>query len=309
RARRRGRPLQHAPDGGGRAPVRPRGAARRGPRGRRRDARGAGGRRGPDAGPAARHRAAAAARVARGHRGRDARRVLRRRDDGQGGGHGHRAGDPRRRTPRRRRRPRDGARPPEPRRCVLRAHWPRAPRRGHAGRRLRLMLTGLVAALGKDLRLLARDRVGLVFLTVAPIVVISVAGLSLATLYGAEPRGGTAPVLPVADEDGGWVGRAVRERLADEPSVRVRPVATAAAARARFVHAAADLHRALDDLGARLEAMRADAERRRAAAERELRAALAERQAAARARLAAALAPLRAFLAELAAKRQAFAEW
>src|SRR5207244_1735728 len=94
------------------------------------------------------------------------------------------------------------------------------------------MLTGLVAALGKDLRLLARDRVGLVFLTLAPIVVISVAGLSLATLYGAEPGGGTAPVLPLADEDGGWVGRAVRERLADEPSVRVRPVATAAAARA-----------------------------------------------------------------------------
>ena len=94
------------------------------------------------------------------------------------------------------------------------------------------MLAGLAAALGKDLRLLARDRVGLVFLTLAPIVVISVAGLSLATLYGAEPRGGTAPVLPFADEDGGWVGRAVRERLADEPSVRVRPVATAAAARA-----------------------------------------------------------------------------
>src|SRR2546429_8837329 len=92
------------------------------------------------------------------------------------------------------------------------------------------MLTGLVAALGKDLRLLARDGVGLVFLTLAPIVVISVAGLSLATLYGAEPRGGTAPVLPFADEDGGWVGRAVRERLADEPSVRGRPGATAAAA-------------------------------------------------------------------------------
>jgi len=94
------------------------------------------------------------------------------------------------------------------------------------------MLAGLAAALGKDFRLLARDRVGLVFLTLAPIVVISVAGLSLATLYGAEPRGGTAPVLPLADEDGGWVGRAVRERLADEPSVRMRPVATAAAARA-----------------------------------------------------------------------------
>src|SRR5256884_1441260 len=92
------------------------------------------------------------------------------------------------------------------------------------------MLTGLLAALRKDLRLLARDRVGLVFLTLAPIVVISVAGLSLATLYGAEPGGGTAPVVPLADEDGGWVGRAVRERLADEPSIRVRPVATAAAA-------------------------------------------------------------------------------
>src|SRR5438034_498766 len=92
------------------------------------------------------------------------------------------------------------------------------------------MLTGLVAALGKDLRLLARARVGLVFLALAPSVVISVAGLSLATLYGAEPGGGTAPVLPLADEDGGWVGRAVRERLTDEPSVRVRRVATAAAA-------------------------------------------------------------------------------
>ena len=94
------------------------------------------------------------------------------------------------------------------------------------------MLTSLAAALGKDLRLLARDRAGLVFLTLAPIVVISVAGLSLATLYGAEPRGGTAPVLPFADEDGGWIGRAVHERLAEEPSVRLRPVASAVAARA-----------------------------------------------------------------------------
>ncbi len=93
------------------------------------------------------------------------------------------------------------------------------------------MLRGLGAALAKDLRLLARDRAGLVFLGAAPIVVITVAGLSLATLYGAEPRGGTAPVVPFADEDGGWVGRAVRDRLAEEPSVRVRPVATAEAAR------------------------------------------------------------------------------
>src|ERR1700746_3640387 len=94
------------------------------------------------------------------------------------------------------------------------------------------MLGGVWAALAKDLRLLARDRVGLAFLTLAPIVVITVAGLSLATLYGAEPRGGTAPVLPLANETGGGVGRVVREQLATEPSVRMRPVPTAAAARA-----------------------------------------------------------------------------
>jgi len=87
------------------------------------------------------------------------------------------------------------------------------------------------AAFTKDVRLLARDRVGLVFLTLAPIVVITVAGLSLATLYGAAPRGGSAPILPLVDDDGGWAGRAVRERLADEAAVRVRTVATAAAAR------------------------------------------------------------------------------
>jgi hypothetical protein len=101
------------------------------------------------------------------------------------------------------------------------------------------MLGGFGAALGKDLRLLARDRVGLVFLTLAPIVVISVAGLSLATLYGATPRGGTAPVLPLVDEDGGWVGRAVRERLATEDSVRVREVGSVGAARALVEHKAA----------------------------------------------------------------------
>ena len=46
------------------------------------------------------------------------------------------------------------------------------------------MLDGLGAALAKDLRLLARDRTGLAFLTLAPIVVIAVAGFSLAAIYG-----------------------------------------------------------------------------------------------------------------------------
>ncbi len=88
------------------------------------------------------------------------------------------------------------------------------------------MSRALAAAIGKDFRLLWRDRVGLVFLTVAPIVVITVAGFSLASLYGADPRGETAYVLPVADEDGGRVGRALRERLAEQEMVQTRVVGT-----------------------------------------------------------------------------------
>src|SRR5581483_6046684 len=89
----------------------------------------------------------------------------------------------------------------------------------------------LGAALLKDLRLLARDRAGLVFLTIAPVVVITVAGLSLASLYGADPRGTSAYLLPVADEDGGRIGETVRARLASESRVLVEEVADREAAR------------------------------------------------------------------------------
>jgi ABC-type multidrug transport system permease subunit len=95
------------------------------------------------------------------------------------------------------------------------------------------MLRQLAAALGKDLRLLARDRVGLIFLSVAPIVVITVAGFSLASLYGAGARGESAYVVPVADEDGGSVGRAFREQLAKQESVVLESVADRDAAAAR----------------------------------------------------------------------------
>jgi ABC-type multidrug transport system permease subunit len=94
------------------------------------------------------------------------------------------------------------------------------------------MLSSLAAAVGKDFRLLARDRVGLVFLTIAPIIVITVAGFSLASLYGAGVRGETAYVLPVADEDGGRVGRALHEALGRAEMVQVRDVATRAEATA-----------------------------------------------------------------------------
>src|SRR5262245_61640440 len=86
------------------------------------------------------------------------------------------------------------------------------------------MFRGLGAAFAKDLRLLARDREWLVSLPLAPIVVITVAGFSLASLYGADPRGTSAYLLPLADEDGGQIGRALAARLARESTVHVRPV-------------------------------------------------------------------------------------
>src|SRR5436309_13949470 len=93
-----------------------------------------------------------------------------------------------------------------------------------------VMLGAFGAALAKDLRLLLRDRVGLVFLTVAPMIVISVAGVSLASLYGADPRGATAYVLPLVDEDGGAVGAAIGERLAHEGAITLRTTASRAEA-------------------------------------------------------------------------------
>jgi ABC-type multidrug transport system permease subunit len=93
------------------------------------------------------------------------------------------------------------------------------------------MLGGLGAAIAKDLRLLLRDRAALVFLAIAPMVVITVAGFSLASLYGASARGTAAYELPIADEDGGKVGRALAHGLADEPVLRLRAVATRDAAR------------------------------------------------------------------------------
>ena len=78
----------------------------------------------------------------------------------------------------------------------------------------------------KDLRLLFRDRVALAFIALAPIVVISVAGFSLASLYGGDRAGQTAYDLPIVDEDGGGLAKEITERLSDDASVRVRPVAS-----------------------------------------------------------------------------------
>jgi ABC-type multidrug transport system permease subunit len=69
-----------------------------------------------------------------------------------------------------------------------------------------------------------------VFVAIAPIVVMTVAGFSLANLFGAGPRGQSGYVLPFVDEDGGALGQEILARLREQPSVQVRPVATRAEA-------------------------------------------------------------------------------
>jgi ABC-type multidrug transport system permease subunit len=91
-------------------------------------------------------------------------------------------------------------------------------------------MRAFLALLMKDLRLLWHDRVGLTFLALAPLAVITVAGLSLSNLYGADPTGQTAYELPLADEDGGALGREIRSRLSGEEAVRLRPVESRAEA-------------------------------------------------------------------------------
>jgi ABC-type multidrug transport system permease subunit len=94
-------------------------------------------------------------------------------------------------------------------------------------------LLGVVIA--KDLRLLLRDRTALLFLTLAPIVVMAVAGFSLASLYGADPVGQTAYDLPIVDEDGGQLAQQIEERLRGDQSLRLRRVASREEAQ-RLVH-------------------------------------------------------------------------
>jgi ABC-type multidrug transport system permease subunit len=90
----------------------------------------------------------------------------------------------------------------------------------------------LLVFIRKDLRLLARDRAALMFILLAPLIVICVAGFSLANLYGADPLGQTAYDLPVLDEDGSPLARQIRERLAGDPAVRVHEVHSRAEAQA-----------------------------------------------------------------------------
>jgi ABC-type multidrug transport system permease subunit len=91
-------------------------------------------------------------------------------------------------------------------------------------------MTALGLIVAKDLRLLLRDRIALLFLTLAPIVVMSVAGFSLASLYGADPNERTTYELPIVDEDGGELAAQIEAALRSDESLRLRRVASRAEA-------------------------------------------------------------------------------
>lgn len=97
-------------------------------------------------------------------------------------------------------------------------------RAGDGGRNV--ILRALHAAIVKDARLLLRDKVGLIFLTIAPLIVMSVAGFSLSTLFGGAPQGDARYLLPVADEDGGRIADAFRSGLGEDSGIELRDAAS-----------------------------------------------------------------------------------
>ena len=71
-----------------------------------------------------------------------------------------------------------------------------------------------------EFRLLAQDRAALFMLALAPLVIITVAGLSLGNIYGVQP--GSEPYsIVVVDDDHGWLARALVDALGRDHSVSV----------------------------------------------------------------------------------------
>jgi ABC-type multidrug transport system permease subunit len=92
------------------------------------------------------------------------------------------------------------------------------------------MLRAIALTFINEFRLLMRDRVGLLMLLLAPIVIIAVAGFSLGNIYGARLTA-NAYTIPLVDDDHGVVARAIGDALDHEASVIVVRVATLDAAR------------------------------------------------------------------------------
>jgi ABC-type multidrug transport system permease subunit len=82
-------------------------------------------------------------------------------------------------------------------------------------------LRALAIVVEKELRILRRDRLGICLLILAPIMVITVAGFSLAKVYGGDAG---VHVLPLVDEDHGAAAKAITGAFAAIPEIDVRAV-------------------------------------------------------------------------------------
>ncbi|MGB8683682.1 MAG: ABC transporter permease [Candidatus Binatus sp.] len=83
------------------------------------------------------------------------------------------------------------------------------------------MLRAVWLTIGKEFRLIRRDRVGLFMLLVAPIAVIAAAGFSLAKVYGGQNAPNGEYSVAVFDEDHGAIARAILDALAHQPDLAV----------------------------------------------------------------------------------------
>ena len=82
-----------------------------------------------------------------------------------------------------------------------------------------------------EFRLLGKDRLGIFMLVLAPIAIISVAGLSLGNIYGVNP-GPRAYVVPIVDADHGAVAHAIIYALQREPAISLLMLRDVGSARA-----------------------------------------------------------------------------
>ena len=91
------------------------------------------------------------------------------------------------------------------------------------------MWSAAILIFRNEFRLLVADPIGLFMLLLAPILIITVAGLSLGNLYGAQPDAHTY-FVPVIDDDHGPVAAAVLDALRRDPAVTIGGFSDRAAA-------------------------------------------------------------------------------
>src|SRR5258708_5149786 len=86
--------------------------------------------------------------------------------------------------------------------------------------------------LGKEFRLIRRDRIGLFMLIVAPIAVIAAAGFSLARVFGGGTAGRGEYTIAIVDEDHGLISHTIFNAIGRDQSLNVIHVDTRADAEA-----------------------------------------------------------------------------